>query len=61
MYCPHCGNHLADEREWIEERDAKAAEDASDWEGRSGYAPIYNASLIESTLDRCEYLMGYVR
>lgn len=51
----------ADEFEWIEERDARAEEDASDWEGGSGYAPIYNASLIESTLDRCEYLMGYVQ
>ena len=50
-----------DEREWIKERDAKAEADASDWEGGSGYAPIYNGSLIGSTLDRCEYLMGYVQ
>ena len=50
-----------DEREWIKERDAKAEADAADWEGGSGYAPIYNGSLIGSTLDRCEYLMGYVQ
>lgn len=49
-----------DEREWIKERDAKAEDDASDWVGGSGYGPIYTASLIESTLDRCEFLMGYV-
>ena len=50
-----------DELDWIKERDAKAEDDASDWEGGSGYGPIYTASLIESTLDRCEYLMGYVQ
>lgn len=50
-----------EERNWITQRDAKAEADAADWEGGSGYNLVYTSSLTESTLDRCDVLVEYVK
>lgn len=51
---------LAEQREWIAEKEAAAEEAASEYEGGSFAAVSYNNVLATMTIERCEELIGYL-
>lgn len=51
---------LAEQREWIAEKEAKAAEASGEYEGGSLAAVVYNQTLADMTIRRCEELIGYL-
>lgn len=51
---------LTEQREWIAEKEAKAAEASAEYEGGSLAAVVYNQTLADMTIKRCEELIGYL-
>ena len=51
---------LAEQREWITEKEAKAEEAAAEFEGGSMATVAYNQALADMTIKRCEELIGYL-
>ena len=51
---------LAEQREWIAEKEAKAEEACAEFEGGSMATVAYNQALADMTIKRCEELIGYL-
>ena len=51
---------LAEQREWIAEKEAQAEEAAAEFEGGSMATVAYNQALADMTIKRCEELIGYL-
>lgn len=52
---------LAEQREWIKEKDKEAEEDSKEFEGGSMQPMIYSSSLEVLTRDRCYELVNYLK
>ncbi|MCF0131151.1 MAG: DUF1311 domain-containing protein [Pseudobutyrivibrio sp.] len=52
---------LEEQRTWLKDRDKRAEEASSEWEGGSFQGVIYTESMVESTMERCEVLLGYIK
>lgn len=52
---------LAEQREWISEKEAKAKEASAEYEGGSFAAVSYNDTLATLTIERCEELIAYLK
>ena len=52
---------LAEQREWISEKETKAKEASSEYEGGSLASVTYNETLATLTMKRCEELIEYLK
>lgn len=52
---------LAEQREWIAQKEAKAKETSIEYEGGSFAAVSYNDTLASLTMERCEELIEYLK